>query len=84
MKKRVWVSSSPMMVEVEVSQLQQVLANLILNAIQASQSASEVKVGLSRQRARKPGEPDSPVTACIVLTGADSGEGIIGSFRGEP
>lgn len=69
-------ASSPMMVEAEVSQLQQVLANLILNAIQASQSASEVRVALSRQRARKPGEPDSPVTACIVLTVADSGEGI--------
>jgi two-component system, NtrC family, sensor kinase len=66
----------PMMVQAEVSQLQQVLANLILNAIQASRSASVVTVALSRKSARKPGSPESPATDCIVLTVADAGEGI--------
>ncbi|MBN2525692.1 MAG: hypothetical protein JXR76_04800 [Deltaproteobacteria bacterium] len=71
---------SPMTVAAEVSQVQQVLANLILNAIQASGNSSEVIVSLTKETTRKPeGASPSPPAAesqYVVLSVIDFGEGI--------
>jgi signal transduction histidine kinase len=60
---------------VEVGQLQQVITNLVMNAVQATSAGGRVEVALTSQRARAP-EGDAPEQSCLCLRVKDTGAGI--------
>jgi two-component system NtrC family sensor kinase len=60
--------------EVDAGQVEQALANIVLNAIHATQGPGEVTVSLSRVHAAAPTETVPRDWACIVVT--DRGAGI--------
>src|SRR5439155_25682453 len=63
-------------VRMDAAQLQQVIANLLLNAIQAMPSGGRVDVELKVARARKPGGDVAGERDWVRLTIADQGTGI--------
>ncbi|MBN2718824.1 MAG: HAMP domain-containing histidine kinase [Deltaproteobacteria bacterium] len=69
-------ADTPMMVAAEVSQLQQVLANLILNAVQASDSSAKVIVQLDSVTVAHPDGPKDEKVSCVLLSVVDYGAGI--------
>jgi signal transduction histidine kinase len=68
--------SEPSIAEVEVAQIQQVLTNLIVNAIQAMPEGGKVDIQVRRQTARDPGSSDDRQCACFVIAVRDQGVGI--------
>jgi signal transduction histidine kinase len=60
---------------VEVGQLQQVITNLVMNAVQATSTGGRVEVALTSQRARAP-EGDAAEQSCLCLRVKDTGAGI--------
>ncbi len=61
---------------VDGSQIQQVITNLTMNAIQAVPDAGLVELGLSRERVRTPTEVGVGETSVLCLRVHDSGAGI--------
>lgn len=61
---------------VDRSQIQQVLANLIVNGIQAAKPGGKVGVHLRLEKARHPDERDGVVRPYCVVSVRDDGEGI--------
>ena len=72
---RVEQRGEPAWVDANPEQLQQVLANLVMNSIQASSSGDSVLLGLLEARGSDPAQPDEDVE-CWVLQVIDRGEGI--------
>ncbi len=62
--------------EVDASQIQQALINLIMNAVQASDPGSQVEVSLTRTRARPNGDAAAGKICCYQLSVKDAGCGI--------
>jgi two-component system NtrC family sensor kinase len=62
--------------QVDASQIQQALINLIMNAVQASQEGGSVEVTLSRTTTRPHGDPTAPENPYYVLSVTDHGSGI--------
>lgn len=68
------VPDDPLEVHVDGQQLEQVLANLVMNAVQAGPKDGQVRVELSATERRDPLHPESDTWACIVVE--DRGEGM--------
>jgi signal transduction histidine kinase len=66
----------PVPVDVDVDQLQQVLSNLVMNAIQAMPQGGQVTVGLRSQRVRPPADHGGPEDDYLCLSVQDQGVGI--------
>jgi signal transduction histidine kinase len=60
---------------VEVGELQQVITNLVMNAVQATPSGGKVEVTLTDERARAP-EADAREQSCLCMRVKDTGAGI--------
>ena len=69
-------SETPIEVEADPDQLQQVLSNLVLNAIQAMPEGGQIEVGIRREQARPPANHGGPEDSYICLHVRDQGEGI--------
>ena len=62
-------------VRMDEGQMQQVITNLVLNAIQAMPAGGRVDIELGEERASRPGHP-ADERACVRLSIADQGVGI--------
>src|SRR5690606_32144045 len=63
-------------VEADAGQVQQALANLALNAIQASPAGAVVGIALARRRVRPPSDLGGPEAEFEAITVSDRGPGI--------
>jgi len=68
--------AGPVVVEADGDQVQQVLSNLVLNAVQAMPKGGPVSVGLQIGRVRPPAKPEGPEAEYASLTVRDAGDGI--------
>ena len=68
--------SDSSVVEVDAAQIQQVLTNLIVNAIQAMPEGGPVDIHIRRQAARAPGSRDDRQTEYFAIEIRDQGVGI--------
>ena len=66
----------PSVAEVDAAQIQQVLTNLIVNAIQAMPAGGKVDIHVGRQTARAPGSRDDRQDAYFAIEVRDYGVGI--------
>ncbi len=62
-------------IKVDRSQMQQVIMNLLMNALQASPQHGQVEVGVTQSRAAPPGRSES-ARSCVCVHVQDNGEGI--------
>ncbi len=69
-------AQEPVMIEADGDQIQQVLSNLVLNAVQAMPKGGTVLVVLQVRRARPPTEPDGKEAEYACVKVRDSGQGI--------
>jgi signal transduction histidine kinase len=67
---------APIETDVDAGQFQQVLTNLIMNAVQAMPTAGDVRVRLSVERTRRPDQPDGPPSEYVRVTVRDAGIGM--------
>jgi signal transduction histidine kinase len=70
------VGDTPMPVDVDSDQLQQVLSNLVMNGMQAMPDGGELIVGLRQERTRHPDKPMLPEDDWVCLYVKDGGHGI--------
>lgn len=71
-----WLPSPPLFADIDPSQIQQVLTNLIVNAIQTIRQDGQLTVTLSSERTTPPGnESSEPQPYCRIAI-ADNGSGI--------
>jgi signal transduction histidine kinase len=68
--------SEPATAEVDVGQIQQVLINLIMNAVQAMPQGGKAEVAVGRTTARPPGQDDDGETTYFSIEVRDEGVGI--------
>jgi two-component system, NtrC family, sensor kinase len=68
--------SDPAVVEVDAAQIQQVLTNLIVNAIQSMPEGGQVDIHVGRQAARAPGSSDDRQNTYFTIEVRDQGVGI--------
>jgi len=61
---------------VDSAQLEQVVTNLVMNAIQAMPDGGTVRVGVSRESAAPPGRPDDGRSSFLCIRVSDQGKGI--------
>lgn len=66
----------PVVASVDGSQIQQVLTNIVMNALQAMPQGGKVEVGVARRRARPPDGSEGSERACSCIQVQDEGEGI--------
>jgi signal transduction histidine kinase len=64
------------LVHVDSRQIQQVLTNLLVNAIHASPAGSEVEIDLREESGRSPDDPEAADRKWVVLSVRDRGTGI--------
>jgi signal transduction histidine kinase len=69
-------TEGPAFARVDQNQLQQVLANLFMNAIQAMPHGGRLRVGLCARRARPPANRSAPERDWLCLSVEDEGTGI--------
>jgi two-component system NtrC family sensor kinase len=69
-------TDAPTVARVDLSQIQQALANLVMNAIQATKSGGRVVVGISREIMRHPRRSQEKPRLYLTLFVKDEGEGI--------
>ena len=62
--------------QVDASQIQQALINLIMNAVQASDPGTQVQVTLTRTQAHRNGDPNADQICCYLVSVKDEGCGI--------
>lgn len=74
-------NSEPMSAWVDSGQIQQVLTNLIVNAIQATPSGGEVTIGVTRENQVSPPDAGAKKCDCFCLSVADTGHGIADDVR---
>lgn len=72
----VTADSESLSTAVDSAQIQQVVTNLIVNAIHASSTGDVVQVSLSRQEASPPGDSNSPKREYYCISVEDKGTGI--------
>jgi len=68
--------SEPVMADVDVSQLQQVLTNLIVNAIQAMPAGGAITIQIGWRHAEPPDDHDGLAGEYVYIDVQDEGEGI--------
>jgi two-component system, NtrC family, sensor kinase len=73
---RVEGAETPRVIEVDAGQLEQVLANMVVNGVDASPSGGEVVVSLHEQQATAPPGYDGPTGRYLRLDVRDHGTGI--------
>ena len=61
---------------IDVGQMQQVLTNLVVNAIQATPSGGEVVMELSTRDATNPSIPEAATAPHVCIEVSDTGEGV--------
>jgi len=61
---------------IDEDSLQQVLTNLVINALQAMPSGGALRLAARREQARPPEAPDTAATACVRIDVGDTGPGI--------
>jgi signal transduction histidine kinase len=66
----------PAVAEVDAAQVEQAIANLVVNGIHAIPSSGEINVSTSVGRSRSPDHPDAPEGSWLYVTVKDDGEGI--------
>ncbi|MFV2069614.1 MAG: sensor histidine kinase, partial [Pirellulales bacterium] len=69
-------NGKPLTANVDAAQIQQVLTNLVVNAIQAMPGGGTVTVTLGQKFARPPGEKASPAREYYFISVSDEGQGI--------
>ena len=69
-------SASSLSVNVDVGQLQQVLTNLIMNAVQAMPSGGRIDIAVAEERATAPPDMGGDTRDCIRIGVTDTGGGI--------
>jgi len=72
-------NSPPSFVQADADQIQQVLSNLILNAIQAMSKGGTVTISLDHLRARPPDDPGGTEREFAAIVVRDQGVGIAGA-----
>lgn len=70
------VGDTPVRANVDASQIQQVLANLVVNALQAMPDGGEVELTVRHVRAHPPEIADAPDADFLVIGVRDAGHGI--------
>jgi signal transduction histidine kinase len=70
------VPASALLVRLDPGEAQQVLSNVVLNAIQASREGGRVRVSAEELRAVPPGSRSDPDGQYVRILVADQGEGI--------
>lgn len=73
--------NGPLMAFVDPGQIQQVLTNLIVNALQAMPDGGVVEVRIRTARPRPPERPAGPDTVYVCIEVEDEGEGIPADVR---
>lgn len=73
---RAVVCHEPPIVLASEGQMEQVLTNLIVNAIQAMPQGGEAVVEVSRHRACRPGDAEAKARTCACVSVSDEGVGI--------
>lgn len=73
---RVKTLGDPLVMELDSRQIQQVLTNLLVNAVQAMDKAGTVSVRVQRATARPPDSPFEEPLACARIDVQDEGSGI--------
>lgn len=63
-------------VSVDGAQIQQVITNLTMNAVQAMPEGGKVELSLAREQVRAPAEAGGEVTSALCLRVRDTGKGI--------
>ena len=71
----------PMTACVDTSQIQQVLTNLIVNAIQATPTGGRVTVGVTNEHCQPPPGKSARSSDCFCLSVEDTGQGIAEDVR---
>lgn len=69
------IEEAPCRASIDPSQIQQVLMNIIMNAMQAMADSGTIQVAVGRDRAKRPGSEDAP-SEYICISVEDSGGGI--------
>ncbi len=67
---------APILARVDGSQIQQALANIVVNAIQALPEGGTLHVTVGTERARPPADPTHPESDWVCVTIRDEGPGI--------
>jgi signal transduction histidine kinase len=67
---------SPLFADVDPAQIQQVLTNLVVNAIQTIRESGRVIISLTTTNTTPPGKPATDPCDCVCITIADNGAGI--------
>ena len=68
--------ASPVVSQADAAQMQQVLSNLVVNAIQAQPTGGRVELAVRSQRAVSPQLPDDGMRDCTAIEVRDHGVGI--------
>src|SRR6185295_10843856 len=71
-----WAASSPIYAQVDQSQLQQVLANVLMNGIQAMPNGGRLRVATRTCRATRPADQNGSEGDYLCITVEDEGTGI--------
>lgn len=69
-------ASTPVLARVDLSQIQQALANIVVNAIQALPEGGQLRVRVGTERVRPPHEPGAPASEWVCIAIHDDGPGI--------
>jgi len=68
--------AEPLRALIDEESLQQVLTNLVVNAVQAMPAGGELRVAAGRERAASPDAPGQPASPCVRIAVTDTGGGI--------
>jgi two-component system, NtrC family, sensor kinase len=69
-------SEEPVRVSMDTAQMEQVVTNLVMNAVHASQEGGEVRIAIGREHAEPPPDDGRPSMTCVRLDVVDDGAGI--------
>jgi signal transduction histidine kinase len=69
-------ADGPVPVRVDANQIQQALANLVMNGIQATPAGGEVKIAIRRRRVRPPADHGGPEAEYVSVEVEDEGRGL--------
>jgi signal transduction histidine kinase len=69
-------TTAPLLARIDASQIQQALANIVVNAIQALPEGGRLAVRVATERARPPSDPSQPESEWVCITVRDEGPGI--------
>jgi len=70
------IGAGPLFARVDQSQMQQVVANVLMNGIQAMPNGGRLRVSVVARRARPPGDRNAPEGDYLCVTVDDEGTGI--------